>query len=544
MNRSPRTSRWITLVAVLTAALLVTGCTPSGTGGMTDGPRSGPAGSGPTSGPSEPREPGQNEERNAAGRVQGTSPDRPDTALAPSTVPGIGPALGDLQAYLDQGIQWERCGTAECAAIRAPLNWSDPGDRSLELQLLRVPAKRQPARGSIFVNPGGPGQGGRALAQSFSTDGLEDFDVVGWDPRGTGESTPVQCLDGPATDAFLETNPAPQTDAEYETYRQAAFDFGQACAEHSGDLLDHISTEDTVRDLDLMRHLVGDAKLSYLGYSYGTQIGATYAHVFPENAGAIVLDAPVNISDEEGAIQAIGFDRQLRAYAEWCVADRSCDLGDSPDAVIERITALVESLRHSPLPVGDRQLTLSLAVSAIILPLYGGPDSWQFVSRMITSAEGGDGDAMLRVADAMNDRSAAGSYDTLTYAFWAIQCVDWKDRGLAVGREQWAQDQQQAPFFGKYFGPSVICEQWPTGARDEPDITGEGAPGVLIVASTGDSATPYEEALKTHQAMVGSVLVTREGDGHGSYGMGNACVDDHVVRHLTGAGLPDQDATC
>jgi len=290
------------------------------------------------------------------------------------------PAGSGLARYTKQALNWSDCTVSKqavkCASVAAPLDYAAPNGQAITLKLVKVAATASPRLGTIFVNPGGPGEPGTTLAVDFQRTGLQQYDIVGWDPRGAGGSTPVQCENGAAVDQLMQLNQAPAN----ATQKQALLDgwkaFGASCLAKSGALLQHISTVDTVQDLDMMRQLVGDAKLNYLGYSYGTYIGAVYAEKFAGTVGKLVLDSAVNITQDESVVQASGFDLALGNYADYC-ASKSCSLGTTKQQVLDTITKLLDKLATSPLP-GDttRKLTQSIATDGIAIFLYADSSFW------------------------------------------------------------------------------------------------------------------------------------------------------------------------
>lgn len=408
--------------------------------------------------------------------------------------------------------------------------------------MLKVPATEEPRLGTLFVNRGGPGEPGQDLARSFERKGLEQYDIVGWDPRGTGESTPVVCADDAQLDAYYAQDQSPDDQGEVDAYREANARFGQACLEGSGELLQHIGTDDTVADLELLRELVGDEKLHFLGYSYGTDLGSAYAQAHPDRVGKLVLDSAVDISGEDQLIQASGFDRALGNFADWCAGQR-CELGRSREQVIDSVRQLLTSLDQKPLPVGDRILSQSLGLSGVLLPLYS-KQSWPYLRSGVQAAREGDGSVLLELADLYNGRDGAGGFNTRLTAFTAIRCLDEPDRGLAGADALARQARDKAPVFGPYLGPDYACATWPAVPRPEqPPRTAKGAQPILVVGTTGDSATPYEYAVQMAEQLESGVLLTNKGEGHTAYGSGSRCVDKAVVDYFTGE-PPSKDLTC
>lgn len=475
------------------------------------------------------------------------APDRPSPSIPP-VVPSGGPAPAGAagSGYLNQPVRWAPCSSGgrpvECARILAPLDWADPDALAIPLFLIRSRATQSPRHGTLFVNPGGPGEPGSTMAAWFQKRGLEGFDIVGWDPRGTGRSASVECAGGKVLDDFFEVDISPDDEAERLAAIEANRRVGLSCLERSGRLLQHVSTIDTVRDLELLRHLVGDERLSYFGSSYGTDIGSRYAEMFPHRVGKMVLDAAVNVTGSD-EIQAVGFERALTAFAEWCVT-RRCVLGADRDAVIRSVTTLFDELDAQPLRVGDRHLTQSQAVTGTISLLYGSGDQYPRLLAVITSAQAGDGGPLLGQADSYNARSADGNYGPATMAFNAIRCLDETDEGLAGADRSAAEQSAKAPILGRYFGPDYACPTWPVRPLPPvPPVTAAGAPPILVIGGTGDSATPYEYAVGMADQLQSGVLLTYDGPGHGAYGDRSGCIDRAVVAYLTG-GEPKAGQIC
>lgn len=478
----------------------------------------------------------------------GAAPDRPSLPI-PDHVPGGTPAPPgtDGGGYVGQSIRWAPCTwggrTFECARILAPLDWAEPATVAIPLFLLRSRATQTPRQGTIFVNPGGPGEPGSTMAAWFDRDGLEQFDIVGWDPRGTGRSAPVECADGAELDAFFEVDTSPDDEVERQAYIDANRRLGLSCLERSGRLLQHISTVDTVRDLELLRQLTGDERLNYFGASYGTNIGSRYAHMFPDRVGKMVLDSAVNVTGSDEINQAAGFERALEAFADWCAA-QGCALGADRAAVVRSVTTLFDDLDARPIPVGGRQLTQSQAVIGVLMMLYGSDRQYPTLLTAITEAQSGDGRRLLRQADTYNSRSPDGDYGTAPVAFSAIRCLDRPDEGIAGADLKAERQIEKAPILGPYFGPDYTCPTWPVPPRPPaPPVQAAGAPPILVIGTTGDSATPYEYAVGMAEQLDSGVLLTYDGAGHGAYGDRSECIDLAVVAYFTGD-APVAGQTC
>lgn len=479
--------------------------------------------------------------------VPGAAVDRPTLPAVDPAVPGLVPGLAGegLTGYLAQQPAWADCdGGTQCAEVLAPLDYAEPQERAVTIALRRKAATGSPKLGTLFVNPGGPGASGRDLVASFETEGLEQYDLLGWDPRGTGGSTPVKCFGDAEADAYNSLDLSPDDEGERAALIQAAYEFGKSCWENSGTLLEHISTIETVRDLDLLRQLVGDPELNYLGYSYGTQIGATYAELFPRFTGRLVLDAAVNITDNDDVIQAMGFDLALGNFAAWC-ADQACRLGDTRQEVLDAITGLFDRLDRTPIRVAERTLTQSLAVTGTAAMLYGGKGAWPTLAAAVFAASRGDGEALLWGADILNSRDEDGHYDSMFYAFPAISCLDTgEDKGVLDADRVWTEDIGKAPIFGRYFGPQYGCALWPVRPARQLQLKGTDAKPLLVIGGTGDNATPYQQAVSMAEQLASGVLVTYAGEGHGAYGGKSDCVDRIVVDYLVEGTVPADGVRC
>ncbi len=477
----------------------------------------------------------------------GKAIDRPILAAVDVSPEGYreAPSGKGLVGYLDQEVAWTTCGEGTtCTDIAVPLDYANPSAQAITVSLKKRAATASPRLGSLFLNPGGPGGTGQDMVDTTQRTGLEQYDLIGWDPRGTGDSTPVRCFSDAEADAYNDLDFSPDTEPERAQLIKSTAALAQSCWETSGELLNHISTIETVRDLDLMRHLVGDETLHFLGYSYGTQIGATYAELFPSHVGRLVLDAAVNITENDDVIQAMGFDLALGNFAAWCPRQTTCPLGGSKQEVLDGITALFDKLDAEPIPVGDRRLTQSLAMMGVAALLYGGKEAWPTLVSLIEQAGRGNGRGLLWAGDQLNARNDQGGYDTMFYAFPAISCLDSVDDGVVDADTTWREDKQKAPIFGTYFGPQYICALWPVRPAPQLTIAGAGAAPILVIGGKGDNATPYQQAVTMAKQLTSGVLVTYTGEGHGTYGGKSACVDRIVVKYLVSGTVPKDGVTC
>ncbi|MGV8966044.1 MAG: alpha/beta hydrolase [Cellulomonas sp.] len=461
-----------------------------------------------------------------------------------------------LQPFYDQTIEWKACGDFECAKAQVPVDYADPASGSLELAVKRAPATGGKPIGSLLINPGGPGASGVQLVDSvvttFGKDVLAQYDVVGFDPRGVASSNPVTCLDDAAKDALLSKDFDYATDAGIAAAKAAYTEMGAACEANTGPLLGHVDTVSAARDMDVLRAALGDEKLTYLGYSYGTALGATYAGLFPEKVGRMVLDGaldPALTSAELGLGQAVGFEGALRAYVTDCQGGPACPLTGTPDDGLAQIKELLDRARRSPLPTKtDRTVTGTLAFYGIAVTLYDNA-SWRYLTQALTTAiNDNDGSTLLQLADFYNERNADGSFSSnSTEAFTAVNCLDSASSAdPAVMQAEAAQLEAAAPTVGYFFGyGGVICAGWPYPPTGKPGpITADGAPPIVVIGTTNDPATPYQWAENLATELSSGVLLTYEGEGHTAYGRSNACILDAVDAYLLKGTVPAEGTRC
>ncbi len=537
MTAAPRRTPFgpIVVALALLSLLLSAGCAllPNGVQSSRQQPGSS------TSGTANPT-PGQ---ASSAPAVEGR-PIQPVPDVRPAGFISPPPGQG-LQRYLAQQIRWSACGKGlQCAAVLAPLDYANPDREAITLALAKRPASKGPAAGSLFINPGGPGGSGTEYVGFFEVKGLERFDVIGWDPRGTGSSTPVKCANGQAMDAYTSVDISPDNAKEEKALIDAQLDFGRGCLERSGALLQHISTTETVRDLDLLRHLVGDKKLTYFGSSYGTRIGALYAQLYPRAVGRLVLDGAVNITESKDVSQLDGFERALGNFATWCAA-KSCKLGDTKTEVERTISDLLTRLDEKPINGGRAPLTQQLAVTGVLAVLYENEAGWKYLQQGLElAAFDRDGRYLMFFADQYNQRGQGGSYGQLQFSFPAIRCLDSQDVSVAEAEKEGAEEAKRAPTLGPFSGADLVCPLWPVApAPKEPTIRGRGAAPILVVGTTGDPATPYEYAERMAAQLASGHLLTLKGEGHLGYGQ-SPCIQRYVQAYLLDGRVPADGTRC
>ncbi|RVW05585.1 alpha/beta hydrolase [Rhodococcus xishaensis] len=488
------------------------------------------------------------------------------TSFAAAPPPGAGVVPAGLELFYTQQIEWGSCDgfatdgdhlkpTLECARVTVPLDYDNPAGATAQIAISRSPATGARV-GSLLVNPGGPGASG--LSQASVADGTEvaqRFDVIGFDPRGVGASTPqVRCqtaqeIDAERSDPDVDMSPGgvARTEQKNRTY-------AERCAQRSGlPVLANVGTRDVVRDMDVIRSALGDAELNYLGFSYGTRIGTEYAETFPENVRAMVLDGAVDNAQspvEETVLQGAGFQQAFDAFVAQCTQSPECPLGSDPAVANANFRALVDPLVTQPAATTDpRGLSYEDAVTGVLQALYS-PSLWTPLRGGLTELAEGRGDTLLLLADRYAGRLDDGSYSNLEDAFNAIRCVDdppLLDRGV-VG-EMDTRYRQAAPFLddgrGTGYAPLDACAFWtvpPTnGPRGIDDL--QGLPPVVVVSTTEDPATPYQAGVDLAKRL-GASLISYQGAQHTATFDGVACVDDPVTAYLVDLATPEPDLTC
>ncbi|MBB5633554.1 pimeloyl-ACP methyl ester carboxylesterase [Cryobacterium mesophilum] len=478
---------------------------------------------------------------------------------AKTSVPTGETVAADLQPYYSQVLRWSKCeGTFQCATATAPMDWSNPSGKSIELALIRASATGQ-RLGSLLVNPGGPGGSGYDFIRDSLTYAVDatlttHYDIVGFDPRGVNKSSAVSCYSDPSQmDAFLfDIPPNPVgSDAWISDLEKSNADFGQACLKYTGDLLGFVDTVSAARDLDLLRAVLGDTKLNYLGYSYGTFLGATYADLYPTKTGHLVLDGaidPATTDFEVTETQAVGFENAARAYLKDCMTGKGCPFSGTVDGAMAKIRSILDGLDASPLRASDGRMLGSAAMfNAIILPLYS-ESNWKYLNDLFADVMKGNADYAFQLADAYYGRNADGTYaDNSTEAFIAINCLDYiSTSSRATLRAEAAELARAAPTFGpqmSYGGTS--CDDWPFKAtRVRGPIHAAGSAPIIVVGTTNDPATPYQWAKNLASELDNGHLVTYHGEGHTAYNKSNACVNNAVDQFFVSGTVPTSDPDC
>ncbi|MFF3069414.1 alpha/beta hydrolase [Kitasatospora sp. NPDC057936] len=488
------------------------------------------------------------------------SPPAEVTALEP--LPAEVPA--ELGAYYAQRLAWQPCDDGfECTTFKVPVDYGRPADGDLALTAVRAPAIPGAAAsqaggriGSLLLNPGGPGGSAveyvEAAARTYDGGVRARYDLVGLDPRGVGRSSPVTCLSGDRMDAFTSVGFTPADQREVDALVAADKEFAEGCRERAGAALGHVSTVEAARDMDVLRALLGDERLSYVGKSYGTFLGATYAGLFPGRVGRLVLDGAMDPSLDSVAgnrTQAGGFETAWAAFAKDCARRDDCPLGRTEQEAGDRLAALLAAVRAQPLATtdGGRRLSHAQATTGVLEAMYA-DFLWPKLRGALTDAAAGDGTGLLKLSDSYYGREPDGSYPNLMFANTAVNCLDLPApfAGPEDVRRAVPDFEHASPHFGRDMAwMALTCAYWPVKATGSAHtVRAAGAAPIVVVGTTRDPATPYAWA----QALAGQLesgrLLTYDGDGHTAYGRHSACVDGAVNRYLLTGEPPEQGKRC
>ncbi|MFG2086328.1 MULTISPECIES: alpha/beta hydrolase [unclassified Spirillospora] len=445
-----------------------------------------------------------------------------------------------------------------CATLKVPLDHARPAGKKIDIALIKVPATDRGHRvGSLLFNFGGPGGDGvETLAQvagQYAELGTR-YDLVAFDPRGVGRSTPVTCVGDRRMDEIVARDDSPDTAAEEKAYADGRAAYVKGCATRSGGLLPHVGTLNAARDMELIRVALGDRRLHYFGISYGTWLGGAYAHRFPDKVGRAVLDAAVDtrISGVDLALQqAAAFQRALRDFGDACarLGRKHCPLGADGPSVVKSIGRILDGLDRKPLPTsGGRRLTQSLGTSGVAAALYS-RDAWPYLAQgLVDAVKRRDGSLLLMLADVQNGRDEDGTYTNLTAANTAITCADGTGRHTPSDvRRLLPAFRNASPVFGTSMAWGLLqCTGWPVPGDDAArEVSAPSAAPILVVGNTGDPATPYAWAPALTRELGGrATLLTLDGEGHGAYDTGDPCVRRTVNAYLLLGKVPAAGTTC
>lgn len=465
--------------------------------------------------------------------------------------------LSSLSQYETQELKWRDCyGNYQCSNLLVPIDYADLSVGAFSLALLRYQALDQDRRiGSLVVNPGGPGSSGVDYAYNaeyiVSPEILERFDIVGFDPRGVGDSAAIKCLSDTETDASFAADPKPDDETEFALFISDARDYFAKCAKNTRHLTNY-STLNSARDLDILRSVLGDQNLNFLGKSYGTYLGTLYAELFPESVGRFVLDGAVdpNSSNHEAVLgQAVGFESAINAFISNCLKRSSCALtGDLPTAR-NQIIDLLAKVAITPLESkSGRKVTEGLVVVGIASALYDSASGWPVLRDAFKEATLGSGESFLTLADQYAGRKENGSYlSNENDALQVIGCLDHNELETVSAFKKGAADfSEQAPIFGPYLAyAGLACRYLPNlGSVEQIKVKSLKTKPILVVGTTRDPATPYKWAQLLAKIFSASVLITLDGDGHTGHSRGSTCVDSAVDRYLLTGVTPKSSLFC
>lgn len=424
----------------------------------------------------------------------------------------------------------------QSATFNVPMNHLMDDGSQITLAMRRYPASGA-KKGSIIFNPGGPGASAVDYLDYFAVTNFglklrENFDLVAFDPRGVGHSTAVHCVDNPLPYIAIDRNP--ESEVEYQRMIATMQDYIALCEENSGALLEHVSTMDVVRDMELIRQAMGEGALNYIGFSYGTKIGALYADTYPLNVRAMALDGiypPSLTLMDVTREQTAGFERSLQEFLTACAKNSACLFGaGNPE---HTLTSLLVNMKQQPLP-GDneRELTYGKAKYAVMLGLYD-QGLWPLLEHALAEAEEGEGSQLLALTDHYFMRASDGRYPNAIDAFYAVTCTDSSPPSAAEIEAEIEAVQWDYPFFIEMMMNNILyCTYWNAAPGLQPKtVRALGAPQIMVVGTTGDPATPYAWSQRLVGELNSSFLVTLQAERHVAAGA-NSCIDDRYMQYL------------
>ncbi|MBB2745739.1 UNVERIFIED_ORG: pimeloyl-ACP methyl ester carboxylesterase [Microbispora rosea subsp. rosea] len=451
-------------------------------------------------------------------------------------------------------LSWKPCEETasssgfECATLQVPLDYAKPEGKKIGIALVRLRATDQGRRiGSLVFNFGGPGGSGVTTlinaAHAFSTLNSR-YDLVGFDPRGVERSSGIRCLSAPQMDQYMSREPSENAATETTLVKG----FAQACERNAGWILPYVGTVNASRDMESLRAALGDPHLNYLGFSYGTHLGAVYATQYPKKVGRMVLDSAVDPSVtmlDMAKTQALGFQKAYEDYLADCTKTRtSCPLGADAAAANATVLKLLDTVARTPGKVGSRTVTEDIARAGITQALYS-KYTWPLLTEALDEGRKGKLDGLLALADQYAGRQPNGTYSTLQFSLPAVLCVDSTDRPSVAQAEELARRlEKKSPIFASTAISAGSCSVWPVRGDDAArHVNATGSNPILVVGVTNDPATPYQWAPRLADQLRTAVLLTLNGEGHGAYGQ-NQCIDDKVNAYLLEGTVPAKGTRC
>ncbi|MGI5491564.1 alpha/beta hydrolase [Microtetraspora malaysiensis] len=472
------------------------------------------------------------------------------TEISPTRVDGV--------STIDpspQSLKWGACEGVpssagfQCATLKVPLDYAKQSGETIGIALVRRPATDKKNRiGSLVFNFGGPGGSGVSTlldaAGAFSTLNKR-YDLVSFDPRGVDRSSGIRCLNSAELERYLAREPSADTVEETHLLTQ----FAKACEQNAGHVLPYVGTLNAARDMEVMRVALGDERLNYLGFSYGTHLGALYATQFPKHTGRMVLDSALDPSVgmlDTARTQIKGFQKAYRNYLAACVKQpKGCPLGKTTAAANAAVLKLIDGLQAHPAKSGDREVTATVARTAVAQALYS-QMAWPLLTEALEEGIKGNMAGLLALADQYGGRQPDGTYSTLQMSLPAILCADTTQRPNVEEAEKVARElKDKSPIFAITAASSAICSVWPVPGEDtNRHIDASGANPIVVVGVTHDPATPYVWAPRLTEQLRSATLVTLKGEGHGAYGQNNPCVDNAVNSYLLEGKVPPKGLIC
>ncbi|WP_150461290.1 alpha/beta hydrolase [Nesterenkonia ebinurensis] len=474
----------------------------------------------------------------------------PDAGHSPPEHFPADPVEG-LDEFYDQEVDWRQCESGmHCGTVTVPKDYSDPDGETIEIEFVSDSLDTVPF---LLMNPGGPGSSGYDIVAEqldwvFTSRLQEQYNIVGFDPRGVARSAPLECMDDEEYDLFNQLTGDEAIDADLVDEVVEFTDVVAQCQELSGDLIEHIDTISAAQDMDIVRDAIGEDRLHYFGMSYGTKLGLAYAELFPEHVGRWVLDGVMDTSLSISGItadQSVGFERQLWEFAEFCAAHQDCPIEGDAEDVVDEIDQRIDQMWDAPVEASDGRLISATTIfSGLSTTMYVAGGQEALLVALTDWVENEDPEYFQYLSDIYDGRNPDGSYDWISsWSFRTIMCLDYPLDG--EGFEGPGLLDEETPFTDQFIGTGTeFCHALPTEPMGEPWEPSDELPQMLLVGGTEDPATPVEWAESVHSMMPNSALLLYEGEGHISYRPDNPCVADVVDDYFIEGTLFEGQETC